>query len=69
ARSAWSAIPGFYRTGVDVGGVRYWDGSVSAAMPVDEAYRRGADLIVVIRTVPSDPYYTSEWLSRFSKWL
>ena len=69
AMKASSAIPGLYRNGVDVGGVRYWDGGVSAAIPVEEAYRRGADLIVVIRTVPSEPYYTSEWLSRFSKWL
>ncbi|MGL4600488.1 MAG: patatin-like phospholipase family protein [Plesiomonas sp.] len=66
---ASSAIPGLYRNGVDVAGERYWDGGVSAAIPVEEAYRRGADVVVVIRTVPSEPYYTSEWLSRFSQWF
>ncbi|UBX47502.1 DUF6363 domain-containing protein [Providencia alcalifaciens] len=66
---ASSAIPGFYRTGVEFSGVRYHDGGISAAIPVEEAYRRGADTIVVIRTVPSQMYFTPEWVKRMTRWL
>ena len=66
---ASSAIPGFYRTGVEFSGVRYHDGGISAAIPVEEAYRRGADTIVVVRTVPSQMYFTPEWVKRMTRWL
>ncbi|MGG4610236.1 patatin-like phospholipase family protein [Providencia sp. Me31A] len=66
---ASSAIPGFYRTGVEFDGTLYHDGGISAAVPVEEAYRRGADTIVVIRTVPSQMYFTPEWLKRMTQWL
>lgn len=66
---ASSAIPGFYRTGVEFNGTLYHDGGISAAIPVEEAYRRGADTIVVIRTVPSQMYFTPEWMKRMTRWL
>ncbi|CAE1142337.1 patatin family protein [Serratia sp. Tan611] len=66
---ASSAIPGFYRMGVDLDGVSYQDGGISDAIPVEEAYRRGADTIVVIRTVPSQMYYTPQWMKRMEQWL
>ena len=66
---ASSAIPGFYRDGVDLAGTLYHDGGISAAIPVEEAYRRGADTIVVIRTVPSQMYFTPEWVKRMTRWL
>lgn len=66
---ASSAIPGFYRTGVEFGGTLYHDGGISAAVPVEEAYRRGAETIVVIRTVPSQMYFTPEWVKRMTRWL
>ncbi|EPL9570561.1 patatin-like phospholipase family protein [Providencia rettgeri] len=66
---ASSAIPGFYREGVEFDGTRYHDGGISAAIPVEEAYRRGADTIVVIRTVPSQMYFTPEWVKRMTRWL
>lgn len=66
---ASSAIPGFYRTGVDFAGTLYHDGGISAAVPVEEAYRRGADSIVVIRTVPSQMYFTPERVKRMTRWL
>ncbi|MTC58079.1 Patatin-like phospholipase [Providencia rustigianii] len=66
---ASSAIPGFYRTGVELDGRLYHDGGISAAVPVEEAYHRGADTIVVIRTVPSQMYFTPEWLKRMTRWL
>nr|ELR5041226.1 patatin-like phospholipase family protein [Providencia stuartii]ELR5081853.1 patatin-like phospholipase family protein [Providencia stuartii] len=66
---ASSAIPGFYRTGVEFNGTLYHDGGISAAIPVEEAYRRGAETIVVIRTVPSQMYFTPEWVKRMTRWL
>lgn len=66
---ASSAIPGFYRMGVEIDGVSYQDGGISDAIPVEEAYRRGADTIVVIRTVPSAMFYTPQWMKRMEQWL
>lgn len=69
AIKASSAIPGLYCQGVDLDGVSYQDGGISDAIPVEEAYRRGADTIVVIRTVPSQAYYTPQWMKRMEHWL
>lgn len=69
AIKASSAIPGLYRQGVDLDGVSYQDGGISDAIPVEEAYRRGADTIVVTRTVPSQAYYTPQWMKRMEHWL
>lgn len=66
---ASSAIPGFYRPGVALNGVNYLDGGVSDAIPVQEAAKRGAQTIVVIRTVPSQMYYTPQWFKRMERWL
>ncbi|MEM6160267.1 patatin family protein [Erwinia sp. P6884] len=66
---ASSAIPGLYRPGVDLDGVSYLDGGISDAIPVREAVRRGAETIVVIRTVPSQLTYTPQWLKRVERWL
>ncbi|MDC9589873.1 DUF6363 domain-containing protein [Xenorhabdus sp. XENO-10] len=66
---ASSAIPGFYRNGVTLSDVVYQDGGICDAIPVQEAYRRGADTIVVIRTVPSQLYYTPQWFKRMERWL
>lgn len=46
---ASSAVPAFYRRGAVLNGVTYLDGGVRDAIPVREAWQRGADLIVVIR--------------------
>lgn len=50
---ASSAIPLFYRGGVSVNGVNYWDGGVADALPVVAAHEYGGDCIVVIRTLPA----------------
>ncbi|RQW29563.1 patatin family protein [Rhodobacteraceae bacterium CH30] len=50
---ASSAIPVLYRGGVNLGGVCYWDGGVSDALPVKAAHDLGCDLIVVVRTLPA----------------
>ncbi|WED22695.1 DUF6363 domain-containing protein [Vibrio sp. JC009] len=47
---ATCAIPGLYGKEVEVGSERYVDGGVSAAIPVQEAWRQEARNIVVIRT-------------------
>lgn len=52
---ASSAIPVFYRGGVSLNGINYWDGGVADALPVQAAHARGGDCIVVIRTMPAEP--------------
>ncbi len=54
AIKASSAIPLFYRGGVSINGVNYWDGGVADALPVQAAHRRGSDCIVIIRTMPAE---------------
>lgn len=66
---ASSAIPGFYRSGVMLDGISYLDGGVSDAIPVQEAARQGATTLVVIRTVPSQMYYTPQWFKRMERWM
>lgn len=66
---ASSAIPGFYRFGVELDGISYQDGGISDAIPAEEAYRRGADTIVVIRTVPAQVHQTSRWIKRMDRWF
>jgi predicted patatin/cPLA2 family phospholipase len=47
---ASSALPVLYRGPVVVRGQRLVDGGVTAAIPVEEAYRRGARRILVVRS-------------------
>lgn len=49
-----SSIPVFYRSILEVNGERATDGGIADAVPVREAYRRGATDITVIRSRPSD---------------
>jgi len=51
---ASSALPVLYRRFVPLGGRLVTDGGVADPIPVEEAYRRGARRIVVIRTRPVD---------------
>ncbi len=53
ALMASSALPVLFRGNVSVGGVRLVDGGVADPGPVEEAYRRGARRIVVVRTRPA----------------
>ncbi|OOE33005.1 hypothetical protein BZG05_12125 [Salinivibrio kushneri] len=52
ALKATCAIPLLYPHPVTIGTHRYVDGGVTAAIPVKEAFARGADIIVVVRTEP-----------------
>lgn len=47
---ATCAIPGLYSGSVKLSGERFVDGGVTAAVPVQEAWRQGSRNIVVIRT-------------------
>nr|WP_208852778.1 DUF6363 domain-containing protein [Mixta theicola] len=66
---ASSAIPGFYRSGILLDDIPYLDGGITDAIPVREAARRGAKTIVVIRTVPSQMFYTPHWIKRMERWF
>ncbi|WP_116472911.1 patatin-like phospholipase family protein [Zobellella maritima] len=66
---ASSAIPLFYRAGVQWQGERYQDGGIADAIPVQEAYRRGARTIVVIRTVPQHSRVSLQWAQRLEQWI
>ncbi len=48
-----SALPMLYRGDVQVGGTRIVDGGVADPIPVEEAFRRGARRILVVRTRPA----------------
>jgi predicted patatin/cPLA2 family phospholipase len=49
-----SSLPVFYRNILEVDGERAMDGGIADAIPVREAYSRGATDITVIRSRPSD---------------
>ncbi len=51
---ASSAVPIMYRKFIDVDGQPFTDGGLTAPIPVEEAYRRGARRIVVVRSRPAD---------------
>jgi predicted patatin/cPLA2 family phospholipase len=51
---ASSALPLFYRSGVQLGSAGYVDGGVADAIPVEEVIRRGAKEIMVLRSRPAD---------------
>ncbi|MCL9783602.1 DUF6363 domain-containing protein [Vibrio sp. S4M6] len=51
---ATCAIPRLYNQSVELDGAEYVDGGVSAAIPVQQAWRQGARCIVVIRTEGQD---------------
>jgi predicted patatin/cPLA2 family phospholipase len=51
---ASSALPLFYRSGVQLGSADYVDGGVADAIPVEEAIARGAEEIMVLRSRPVD---------------
>ncbi|MEY4580007.1 MAG: hypothetical protein RL701_4710 [Pseudomonadota bacterium] len=66
ALKASCALPILYRSPVHVGEQRLLDGGVSAPIPVQEAYRRGARRILVIRSRPPRFIKRASMLSRLS---
>ncbi|WP_432464204.1 patatin-like phospholipase family protein [Agarivorans sp. QJM3NY_33] len=66
---ASSALPYLYKGGVEIEGEHYVDGGLAAPIPVEEAYRRGAKTIVVIRTKQQDYVAESPWSQRLKTWV
>jgi predicted patatin/cPLA2 family phospholipase len=60
------ALPGLYRGRVAVDGEPLIDGGVSDPIPAEEAYRRGARRLLVIRSRPAHYVKTDGWSSRLS---
>lgn len=59
------AIPVLYNQPVNLHNLEWVDGGVSAAVPVREAWLRGADLVVVVRT---EPVMTGDETGVFDEW-
>jgi predicted patatin/cPLA2 family phospholipase len=66
ALKASCALPILYRDPVHVAERRLLDGGISAPIPVQEAYRRGARRILVIRSRPAEFVKRRSALGRFS---
>jgi predicted patatin/cPLA2 family phospholipase len=66
---ASSALPYLYRKGVVIGDSHYIDGAVALPIPIQEAYRRGAKKIIVIRTVPANSRLHSAWAHKLKSWV
>lgn len=66
---ASSALPVLYKRGVKINNDYYVDGGLSAPIPVEEAYKRGAKRIVVIRTVPKETNSHSPWAHKLKSWI
>ncbi|MCL1065020.1 patatin family protein [Shewanella benthica] len=66
---ASSALPYLYRKGVQINGDYHVDGGLSAPLPVEEAYKRGARKIVVIRTMPKEYTAHTPWVNRLKSWI
>ncbi|MGR5062200.1 patatin-like phospholipase family protein [Photobacterium sp. DNB22_13_2] len=60
------AIPVIYNQPVNFDDLEWVDGGVSAAVPVKEAWQRGADLVIVVRTEPVS--LPQDENSRFDDW-
>lgn len=66
---ASSALPILYKDGVKIGQDHFVDGGLSAPLPVEEAYKRGAKKIIVIRTVAENANIESIWAHKIKSWL
>jgi len=66
---ASSALPMLYKKGVAIDGEYYVDGGLSAPIPIEEAHKRGAKRIVVIRTIPKEVTGHSPWAHKLKFWV
>ncbi|WP_413698820.1 DUF6363 domain-containing protein [Psychromonas sp. KJ10-10] len=69
ALKASSAIPYLYKNGVEIDNQHYVDGGVVLPIPVQEAYKRGAKKIIVIRTTQSALKVRSPWAHKLKEWV
>ncbi|CAH0990934.1 hypothetical protein SIN8267_01035 [Sinobacterium norvegicum] len=63
---ASSAIPFLYKSGVKYQGRTLVDGGLTAPIPLQQAFDRHANIVVVIRTVPSNKESESLWKQKAS---
>ncbi|GIU14726.1 patatin family protein [Shewanella sp. MBTL60-007] len=66
---ASSALPLLYKQGVKIDDKLQVDGGLSAPLPVEEAYKRGAKKIVVLRTLPKAYSANTPWVNRLKSWV
>lgn len=66
---ASSALPYLYKHGVAINDEHYVDGGVALPIPVQEAYRRGARKIIVLRTVPKAQNVRTPWAHTLKNWV
>ncbi|GIU29555.1 patatin family protein [Shewanella schlegeliana] len=66
---ASSALPFLYKQGVKINDEFQVDGGLSAPLPVEEAYKRGAKKIVVLRTLPKEYSANTPWVNRLKSWV
>lgn len=66
---ASSALPMLYKGGVKIGDDFFVDGGLSAPLPVEEAYQRGARKITVLRTVAEDASMQSPWAHKIKSMI
>lgn len=69
ALKASSALPLLYRPSITVGTERLVDGGVADPVPVEEAYRRGARRIMVLRSRPATGVKKDDAAARAMAWL
>jgi predicted patatin/cPLA2 family phospholipase len=60
------ALPVLYKNRVRVGGKGIVDGGVSDPVPAEEAYRRGARRILVLRSRPAEFFKVDSWSDRIT---
>lgn len=63
---ASAALPVLYRNFITLAGISYTDGGVSDPLPFAHAARLGADVIVVVRSRPSEYRMRSNWGGYFA---
>jgi predicted patatin/cPLA2 family phospholipase len=68
ALKASSALPVLYRRKIVVGGTSLVDGGVADPIPVEEAFRRGARDILVVRTRPAGAVKRYDLSARATAW-
>jgi predicted patatin/cPLA2 family phospholipase len=68
ALKASCALPVLYRHPIHIGDDAFVDGGISDPLPVREAYRRGARVIVVVRSRAADFVKRDRFVNRLGAW-
>jgi predicted patatin/cPLA2 family phospholipase len=68
ALKASCALPVLYRTPIHMGDDAFVDGGISDPIPAREAYRRGARIIIVVRSRAADFVKRDRFVNRIGAW-